>query len=190
MATKVFSKALMTSEYDISKLASVVFQEDGENAAIMDGSFVVLGDLIPNEAYGNNVPDYNTYYASAPTATTDPVVMVDIAGVSEGVIAGNTYKIGVKQVDLQGQPGYSVRARIPELHDKFWLGEGCFATVPTVNQFAVLTANDVILTPAEEAADSGFCVKIQAAKDLTLGQFVNKAGDGYEKLYLCEVVKL
>lgn len=191
MATKVFDKALMTSEYDISKLASVVFQKDGENAEVMDGAFVVLGDLIANDAYSAiKLNDFNTYKATAPAAVTDKVVAIDIAGISEGIIAGNYYKIGVKLVDLLAQPGVAVRARRFEVGDKFWLGQGCFASVPTVGQYAGLTANDVVLTPAADVASEGFCVKIQASKDLTLGQFVQKIDGSYEQLYLCEVVQL
>lgn len=190
--TKVFHKGLMISEQVLSKLASVVYQDSDTDAAIHDGAFVVLGDMVKNSVYGEagNLNDYNVYNAKAPEAVTDPVVVVDIADISQGVIAGNNYKIGVKLVDLVGQAGYPMRARRMEVGDKFWLGRGNFASAPTVGQFAILTASDTILTPNGTKAESGFCVKIQASKDLTLGQFVAKADGSAEQIYLCEVVQL
>ena len=189
MATKVFSKGLMASEDIQSYVGSTKFTADDEYAAVMDGAFVVLGDLDLDGVYSATSVDYNVYKSSAPAALTDKVVVVDIAGVSEGVIAGNTYKIGVKLTDLQAEPGFAVRFRRLAVGDKFWLGEGCFKTAPGENKFATLTANDVVLTPAAAAGD-GFAVAIKASKDLTTGQVVAKNGESYEQLYLCEVVQL
>lgn len=192
MATKVFSKGLMASEDIQSYVGSTKFMADDAYAQVMDGAFVVLGDLCTDGIYSADSIDYNVYQSTAPTATTDKVVVIDIAGISEGVIAGNTYKIGVKLVDLQAQPGFAVRFRRLALGDKFWLGEGCFASAVGENGYATLTANDVTLTPAASVPGSGFAVKIQATKDLTVGQTVAKNADGstYEQLYLCEVVQL
>ena len=192
MATKVFSKALMASESVQSYVGSTRFMADDEYAEVMDGAFVVLGDLDLDGVYSAESVDYNVYKSTAPAATTDKVVVIDIAGVSEGVIAGNTYKIGVKLVDLKAAPGFAVRFRRLAVGDKFWLGEGCFASAVGENGYAALTANDVTLTPAASQPGSGFAVKIQASKDLTVGQMVAKNADGstYEQLYLCEVVQL
>ena len=71
--------------------------------------------------------------------------------------------------------------------DKFWLGAGCFASVPTVGKYAKLTPNDVILTPSE-TAEEGFCVVIRASKPLTQGNLVAYANSAYAQAYLVEVL--
>ena len=65
--------------------------------AIKDGSLVKLGDLIEDDVYGD--VDYDTYKAEKP-ADGEEVVIADYAGISEGTIAGNDYKLGVKLYDL------------------------------------------------------------------------------------------
>ena len=115
-------------------------------------------------------------------------VAEDLAEVMGGVIGGNYYKLGVKTVDLVAEAGYPVRYRKPMKGDKFWLGAGCFASVPSVGGYATLTANDVVLTPAEEAAEEGFCVVIRASKPLTQGNLVAYADGAYAQAYLVEVL--
>lgn len=192
--TKVFSKGLMASEDVQSFVKSAKFYAEDAYAEIDDGSFVVLGDLDVDNVYSTQTftaVDYNVYKATAPAAVTDPVWIVDIADISQGVIAGNNYKIGDKLVDLKARPGFAVRVRRPVLGDMFWLGEGGFVAAPGENKYATLTANDTRLTAAAAATANGFTVKIQATKDLVVGQSVYKNDDdSYEQLYLCEVVKL
>ena len=189
--TKVFSKGLMASEDVQSFVKSAKFYAEDAYAEIDDGSFVVLGDLDLDNVYSTTSVDYNVYKATAPAAVTDPVWIVDIADISQGVIAGNNYKIGDKLVDLKARPGFAVRVRRPVLGDMFWLGEGGFVAAPGENKYATLTANDTRLTAAADDSAEGFTVKIQATKDLVVGQSVYKNDDEtYEQLYLCEVVKL
>lgn len=184
---ETFYKALMASESVLSYLGSTKFQDgEDEYAEIHDGALVTLGNLAPNDPYNigdtSDMLDDNVYLSKAPAATTDPVVIVDIAGVSEGVIAGNNYKIGIKQVGLRGMPGYAVRYRIPMKHDRFWLSEDCFASAPTVGQYATATANSTKHTPAAaETGDGSYCVKIEDSRDFTVGN------SAYGKLYLCRV---
>lgn len=189
--TKVFSKGLMASEDVQSMVGSLKFYAEDAYAAIHDGAFVVLGDLDLDNVYSTTSVDYNVYTAKAPEAETDEVVVVDIAGISEGIIAGNTYRIGNKLVDLEASAGYPVRFRRLAKHDKFWLGEGNFASTPTEGEYAILTAGDTVLTPsATEPADQ-FGVKIIATQDATVGQLVARNdSDEFEMSYLCEVVSL
>ena len=78
----VMYKGLMASE-DVKMMnVSVDFQDGGVSASVKDGSFVVLGDKIADTTYSASGKDYNVYKATAPTAVTDKVVVVDIAGVS------------------------------------------------------------------------------------------------------------
>lgn len=191
--------ALMASESVQSYLTSIKFQENTgttsspvmEYAEIHDGALVVRGELAPNEPYNTasvtNMKDDNVYLATAPAAVTDEVVIVDLAEVSQGVIAGNTYKIGIKLVGLVCQAGYPARARIPMKHDKYWLSGDCFASQPTVGQFATATANSTLHTPAATAATSGYCVKIEDSRAFTVGN--RAAASGYQGiLYLVRVL--
>lgn len=180
----VMYKGLMASE-DVKMMnVSVDFQDGGVSASVKDGSFVVLGDKIADITYSADGKDYNVYKAAAPTAVTDKVVVVDIAGVSQGSIAGNTYRIGVKLFNLQSYAGEPVRARRMMVGDSFYLGSDNFNGVVTVGQYAILEANKTTLAPNASIPESGFAVKIQESIDFTAGQ----VADG--KLYLCEVVQL
>ena len=181
---KVFRAAEMMSEDVQSYVISCQYQEGSKDAPIADGSFVKLGELKPDKTYSEEGDkDYNVYLASAPTAVTDKVVVIDYPGVSEGTISGNSYRIGVKLFDLVAPAGRPVRARRLALGDRFWLGEGNFTGAVGSNGFATLTANDVRLTPASAAGDN-FAVKIHLGKDFNYGQSASG------KLYLCEVVGL
>lgn len=190
--TKVFSKALMMSEDVQSYVGSTRFYESEAPAEIFDGAFVVLGDLDADKVYGGGAVDYNVYKSSAPTADNQVMVVVDIAGISEGVIAGNTYKIGNKLVDLKAQAGFPVRFRRLALGDKFWLGEGNFVEAPNGRAYATCTGGSMLLNPTSDMPYGGkFGVKIVATQDLVVGQTVAKnSADKYEQLYLCEVISL
>ena len=181
---KVFRAAEMMSEDVQSYVISCQYQVASADAPIEDGSFVKLGELKPDTTYAAaGDKDYNVYLASMPTAVTDKVVVIDYPGVSEGSIAGNSYRMGVKLFDLVAPAGRPVRARRLALGDRFWLGEDNFAAAVDTNGSALLTANDVRLTPAPAAGDN-FAVKIHLGKDFNYGQSAKG------KLYLCEVVGL
>ena len=181
---KVFRAAEMMSEDVQSYVISCQYQEGSKDAPIADGSFVKLGELKEDKTYvAAGDKDYNVYLASEPTAVTDKVVVIDYPGVSEGTISGNSYRMGVKLFDLVAPAGRPVRARRLALGDRFWLGEGNFTGAVGSNGFAILTANDVRLTPAGAAGDN-FAVKIHLGKDFNYGQSASG------KLYLCEVVGL
>lgn len=183
--------ALMASESVQSYLTSIKYQKDGEYAEIHDGALVVRGELAPNDPYNvsgvTDMKDDNVYIATAPAALTDEVVIVDLAEVSQGVIAGNTYKIGIKLVGLVCEAGYPARARIPMKHDKYWLSGDCFESAPTVGQYATATVGSTLHTPAAAAATEGYCVKIENSRAFTVGnRVVGKNYEGY--LYLVRVL--
>lgn len=186
---ETFYKALMASEDVKSYLGSTKFQDAaGEYADIHDGALVVLGDLAINNAYGADVKDDNVYLSKAPTADTDPVVIVDISEVSQGIIAGNNYKIGIKAVGLKQMAGFPARYRVPMKHDRFWISGDNFVSDPTIGKFAIPTANDTKLTPSEEdASATKFCVKIIDKRDFTVGNGLAGAGRT-GNLYLCKVL--
>lgn len=167
------------------KMASNVLDSMLANAkaaeAIKDGSLVKLGDLVKDDVYGD--ADYDTYTAEKPAAGEE-VVIADYAGISEGAIAGNDYKLGVKLHDLMIPAGTVFRVRRLALHDKFWLGQDNFDTAPTVGKFATAEAGKYDHKVAGENPATGYVVKIIAEKGMTVGM----KADG--KLFLCEVVHL
>lgn len=183
---KVFSKALMASESVLSYLGSTKYQEASAFAEIHDGALVELGALASNDAYNigdlSGILDDNVFLSTAPTDANNAVVIVDISGVSNGNIAGNNYKIGDKLVDLKAQPGLAVRYRIPQKGDLFWLSDGCFASTPTLNQYAIPTASSTLHTPSASNPGTGkYCVKIIDSRSLTVG------ASNLGTLYLCQV---
>ena len=185
MATKTFNKALMASEDVKAYVGSALYQVSSVNAAIHDGAFVVLGNLADDKTYTNSGDyAYNVYLATAPTAVTDKVVVLDYSGIQEGSIGGNDYKIGVQLYDLVCPAGRPCRFRRMVVGDKMWLSDGLFASTPTVGKFAELTANNTILTPQASHTAGRFGVKILAATEMTTGQIANGTK------YLVEVVEL
>ena len=167
------------------KMASNVLDSMLANAkateAIKDGSLVKLGDLVKDDVYGD--ADYDTYKAEKP-ADGEEVVIADYAGISEGAIAGNEYKLGVKLHDLMIPAGAIFRVRRLALHDKFWLGQDNFDTIPTVGKFATAETGKYEHKVAAEKPVAGYGVKIIAEKGMAAGM----KADG--KLFLCEVVHL
>ena len=175
---KVFKHGKMMSDVVDSALANAKF-----DVAVDDGALAVLGDLAADGAYTGLV-EYDTYEGAAPEAATDEVVIVDYAGISEGAIAGNQYKIGIKLHNLKVPAGTITRVRRLYLHDKFWLGEDNFASAPVVGEYATATAGDFTHTPAAALPASGYAIKVLVEKDLTVGMH----SEG--KIYLVEVVQL
>lgn len=167
------------------KMASNVLDSMLANAkateAIKDGSLVKLGDLVKDDVYGD--ADYDTYTAEKPVDSKE-VVIADYAGISEGAIAGNEYKLGIKLHDLMIPAGTVFRVRRLALHDKFWLGQDNFEGEPAVGKFATAETGKYDHKVAEEEPVTGYGVKIIAEKGMTVGM----KADG--KLFLCEVVHL
>ena len=183
----VFRAAEMMSEDVQSYVISCQYQEGSKDAPIADGSFVKLGELKPDKTCSEEGDkDYNVYLASAPTAVTDKVVVVDYPGVSEGAISGNSYRLGVKLFDLVAPAGRPVRARRLALGDRFWLGEENFSNSVVVGNIAGLEANKTTLkdSGSQEITEGQLNVKIHLGKDFNYGQSASG------KLYLCEVVGL
>lgn len=176
----VFKEGKMASNVLDSYIANGVSE-----TAIKNGSLVVLGELAADTTYSNTGKEYDTYVATAPAAVTDEVAICDYAGISEGEILGNTYRIGNKLYDLTVPAGVPFRVRRLALHDKFWLGNSNFASTPTVGKYATATASAHTYTPAADlTGHTGFAIKVLLNIDLTAG--MKSKGT----LYLCEVVQL
>ena len=194
MATKIFDVAEMVCEDVQAYVKSAKFCTGNDEAPVYaqcdDGAFVTLGKLCADSTYAGMV-DYNCKYAYAPTSdevALDDLWVIDIDEVGAGVIAGNTYRIGEKLVDLKVEAGYPSRVRKLKKGDMFWLGAGCFESLPTVGQFATLTANKVTLTPNVSKQDSKVNFAIRASKPMTIGTTVAYNAPAYEQEYLVEVL--
>lgn len=184
MAYNFYAGKMASQQLDSALSNALVQDGSNNNIACYDGSLVVLGALAGDATYDASGKEYDTYIATAPAAATDEVVIVDFAGISEGSIAGNEYKMGVKLVDLQVPAGVKTRVRRLHLHDKFWLGASNFVSTPTVGQYAVATASGMLHTPAASVTSGQYNVKILLSKELTVGM----KSSGLQ--YLCEVVEL
>ena len=193
MATKVFDKALMASEDVQSYVGSCKYMEDGEYARIHDGALVNLGGLAKDDTYGANSLDYNVYEAVAPQAdhlSKEEVVIVDLSSISEGIINGNEYKIGVKLVNRELEAGFAARFRRLMKGDKFWIGEGNFDAAPAIGNIVNAQAGKTTLVVGALDADL-LSLKVLASKAITVGQSVYAKGtnpETWEQLYLVEVM--
>lgn len=175
---KVFKHGKMMSDVVDSALTNAK-----ADTPLDDGALVVLGNLAADSAYAGKL-EYDTYEATAPVAATDEVVIVDYAGISEGTIAGNQYKIGIKLHNLVVPAGTITRVRRLYLHDKFWLGGDNFDSTPTVGEYATAKAGSTAHTPAAVLPQTGYAVKVLVENDMTVGMH----SEG--KIYLVEVVQL
>lgn len=168
----------------LSGVADTYLASATASVALPDGALVVLGNLAADTTYEATGVEYDTYVAAAPAAATDEVAIVDYAGISEGTISGNVYKMGNKLFGLTVPIGTSTRVRRFALHDKFWLGDGNFSAAPTVGQYGIATASAFTHAPSASLPASGYAVKILTSKSLTAGM------TSQGTLYLCEVVQL
>lgn len=154
---------------------------------LYDGTLVALGDLVADTTYAETGDvQYDVYEAAKATAADAEVGIIDYAGISEGEIAGNEYKMGYKLYNLAVPAGTNFRVRRLNLHDKFWVGTDNFAAAPVVGEFAAVGANDNVgkFVAAATAPQAGLAVKVLVEKDLTTG--MRSQG----KIYLVEVVQL
>lgn len=189
MSTKIFEVGSMACEDIQSYVISAKFKASNVFAEVHDGAIVKLGGLCADPVY-DGLKDWNCYECTAPANASDAFVIVDLDEVSEGTIAGNSYKIGNKLVDLKCKPGYAARCRRLVKGDKFWLGEGNFVSAPTVGEYGKITASSTLITAASTVSGANFA--ILASKPMTIGTSVAHTGTGeslaYEQEYLVEVL--
>lgn len=184
MAYLFFAGKMLSQDAD-SQVTNALFQEAGVNAAVKDGSLVVLGDLADDKTYAASGDfEYDVYLAEAPAAVTDEVAIIDYAGISGGEINDNYYKMGIKLYNLEAPAGEVVRARRLHKHDKFWLGADNFESDPVVGEYAELKAGSLKHDPKAAPTGGQYAVKILKKQGLNTGMKLN----GY--MYLVEVIDL
>lgn len=174
---KLFEKILMASEDVKSYLVS---GRDDANTHF-DGEVVAIGDLVNHEVYAN-LKDMDTRAISTYTGS-GRYGIVDYVGVEEGNIMGNRVRWGIKTAGLEVPVAQETRVRVPQLGDEFYWGDENFSAAPAAGKYAVYDANG-LMKPADTAATSGLCVKIEYATNKITGAVNNG------KKYFCTVVAI
>ena len=167
MANYLFQPLKMSSQFNDADLRTVLVQESEKNVAVKDASFVVLGgyaaDPIYTAAYTKaagattTVTDFNVRLATAPTDTTGKGLCVINLPIVKTITDGvNTYRIGVRTVDLVAEAGVPVRARLLRDEDVMMVADGAFEAAVAENKFATATANKMTLTPAGDKGTGNY----------------------------------
>ncbi len=173
MANVFYSGKMISDQID-SYLANGISEADK-----LDGELVVLGNLAKDDTYSADGVEYDTYNVEAPAADKN-IAIIDYAGISEGDINGNVYKLGAKLYGLNVPAGEIFRVRRLNLHDKFWLGADNFEGTPVVGEEYGALASGKHGT----AGVGTYKVKVLTSRELTTG--MKSSG----LMYLCEVVAL
>lgn len=167
MVNYLFQPMKMSSQFNDAGLRTVLFQDSSANTDVHDGAFVVLGgyanDPVYTAAYTTaagattNVADYNVRIATAPAdATGKGLCVVDLPAVPTATNGVNTYRIGVRTVNLVAEAGTPVRARILHDQDVMLVGDAAFKAAVASNGFATATASDTRLTPASAKGNGNY----------------------------------
>lgn len=182
-----FAGKMGSQQLDVLLANAIVLDGSNDPVEAINGGLVDLGDLRADDTYSATGKQYDVYDAKAPTASYKDLAIIDYAGVSEGEIAGNEYKIGIKLYGLKVPAGQVTRVRRFMLHDKFWLGSANYAVEPAIGDHYGINAGyftHAKVAAADVASHTGYLVKVQIARELTTG--MRDQG----KQYLNEVVKL
>lgn len=184
MAKKLFWKNQMLSEDVNSYLVSGKYYVNDALAEIHDGALVVAGDFI-NHAYYEGIKDLSCRKLTAPQASTDEVVIVDLVERSHGEIMGNDYRLGRKTAGMTEVAGIPVRARKLAVLDSFIIGAGNVEGTPVVGQYLVPKGSgSTLFVPSAAKVTNGLCVKVE--DDMVLIEGVVDT----DKKYLCTVVNV
>lgn len=183
-----YAGKMASQQLDVYLAGAVVLDGNNKPIEAPDGGLVELGDLYADDTYSATGKQYDVYEAKAATTTGKDIALIDYAGIQEGNIGGNEYKIGDKLYGLMVPAGVVTRVRRPHLHDKFWLGDDNYVgeTKPAMGDYYGI--NNGAFTHAKIAAGdvathTGYMVKIVAVRELTVGhrsnggQYLNEVKD-------------
>ena len=196
MANKNFFQPVrMESQYVATKLQTVLFQADDENAACFDGELAVLGDFTQDPVYLNaftaanaaaSAPaDFNTRIATAPAAATAVGVgVIDLPTVPMATGAGVAYRMGFKTIGLTAEAGVPVRFRKFVVDDTFATGEENCTAALTVGKYA--TVGTAGKWPAAEAPSTAGCyAKVISKYIVSQGVDGKLTDNGVQAYMLC-----
>lgn len=197
MANKNFFQPVrMESQYVATKLQTVLFQADDENAACFDGELAVLGDFTQDPVYLNaftaanaaaSAPaDFNTRIATAPAAATAVGVgVIDLPTVPMATGAGVAYRMGFKTIGLTAEAGVPVRFRKFVVDDTFATGEENCTAALTVGQYATVGTAGKWVPVAEAPSTAGCYAKVISKYIVSQGVDGKLTDNGVQAYMLC-----
>lgn len=197
MANKNFFQPVrMESQYVATKLQTVLFQVDDENAACFDGELAVLGDFTQDPVYLNaftaanaaaSAPaDFNTRIATAPAAATAVGVgVIDLPTVPMATGAGVAYRMGFKTIGLTAEAGVPVRFRKFVVDDTFATGEENCTAALTVGQYATVDTAGKWVPAAEAPSTAGCYAKVISKYIVSQGVDGKLTDNGVQAYMLC-----
>lgn len=197
MANKNFFQPVrMESQYVATKLQTVLFQADDENAACFDGELAVLGDFTQDPVYLNaftaanaaaSAPaDFNTRIATAPAATTAVGVgVIDLPTVPMATGAGVAYRMGFKTIGLTAEAGVPVRFRKFVVDDTFATGEENCTAALTVGKYATVGTAGKWVPAADAPSTAGCYAKVISKYIVSQGVDGKLTDNGVQAYMLC-----
>ncbi len=197
MANKNFFQPVrMESQYVATKLQTVLFQADGENAACFDGELAVLGDFTQDPVYLNaftaanaaaSAPaDFNTRIATAPAAATAVGVgVIDLPTVPMATGAGVAYRMGFKTIGLTAEAGVPVRFRKFVVDDTFATGEENCTAALTVGRYATVGTAGKWAPAADAPSTAGCYAKVISKYIVSQGVDGKLTDNGVQAYMLC-----
>lgn len=197
MANKNFFQPVrMESQYVATKLQTVLFQADDENAACFDGELAVLGDFTQDPVYLNaftaanaaaSAPaDFNTRIATAPAAATAVGVgVIDLPTVPMATGAGVAYRMGFKTIGLTAEAGVPVRFRKFVVDDTFATGEENCTAALTVGQYATVGTAGKWAPAAYAPSTAGCYAKVISKYIVSQGVDGKLTDNGVQAYMLC-----
>lgn len=197
MANKNFFQPVrMESQYVATKLQTVLFQADDENAACFDGELAVLGDFTQDPVYLNaftaanaaaSAPaDFNTRIATAPAAATAVGIgVIDLPTVPMATGAGVAYRMGFKTIGLTAEAGVPVRFRKFVVDDTFATGEENCTAALTVGKYATVGTAGKWVPAAEAPSTAGCYAKVISKYIVSQGVDGKLTDNGVQAYMLC-----
>lgn len=197
MANKNFFQPVrMESQYVATKLQTVLFRADDENAACFDGELAVLGDFTQDPVYLNaftaanaaaSAPaDFNTRIATAPAADTAVGVgVIDLPTVPMATGAGVAYRMGFKTIGLTAEAGVPVRFRKFVVDDTFATGEENCTAALTVGKYATVDTAGKWVPAAEAPSTAGCYAKVISKYIVSQGVDGKLTDNGVQAYMLC-----
>lgn len=197
MANKNFFQPVrMESQYVATKLQTVLFQADNENAACFDGELAVLGDFTQDPVYLNaftaanaaaSAPaDFNTRIATAPAAATAVGVgVIDLPTVPMATGAGVAYRMGFKTIGLTAEAGVPVRFRKFVVDDTFATGEENCTAALTVGKYATVGTAGKWVPAADAPSTAGCYAKVISKYIVSQGVDGKLTDNGVQAYMLC-----
>jgi hypothetical protein len=197
MANKNFFQPVrMESQYVATKLQTVLFQADDENAACFDGELAVLGDFTRDPVYlsaftavkaaASAPADFNTRIATAPAAATAVGVgVIDLPTVPMATGAGVAYRMGFKTIGLTAEAGVPVRFRKFVVDDTFATGEENCTAALTVGKYATVGTAGKWAPAAEAPSTAGCYAKVISKYIVSQGVDGKLTDNGVQAYMLC-----